>query len=54
MTQGEVGGPLSRAFVSAVENGRVVPSLAALSLMAQRLGVPPADVLGSVNGESPG
>ncbi len=49
MTQGQVGGPLSRAFISAVEHGRVVPSLAALNLMAQRMNVPVDELLPGVN-----
>jgi transcriptional regulator with XRE-family HTH domain len=39
MTQAALGAPLTRAFVSAVERGRTVPSLPALALLADRLGV---------------
>ena len=39
MTQAELGDPLSKAFVSAVELGRAVPSLPALAQIADRLGV---------------
>ena len=37
LTQGELGAPLTRAYVSAVEAGRTVPSLPALQLMVDRL-----------------
>ena len=40
MTQGELGLPLTRAYVSAVEAGRTVPSLPALQHMLDRLQVP--------------
>jgi transcriptional regulator with XRE-family HTH domain len=40
LTQGELGAPLTRAYVSAVEAGRTVPSLPALQLMVDRLDVP--------------
>ncbi|MHB8460732.1 MAG: helix-turn-helix domain-containing protein [Candidatus Limnocylindrales bacterium] len=39
LTQAELGSPLSRSFISAVEHGRVVPSLATLTLVAHRLGI---------------
>ena len=45
MTQTELGRPLTRAFVSAVELGRVLPSLRALALMAERLRVPIAALI---------
>ena len=40
LTQGELGSPLTRAYVSAVEAGRTVPSLPALQLMVDRLEIP--------------
>lgn len=40
LTQEALGRPLTRAFVSSVESGRTVPSLPALRLMVDRLGVP--------------
>ena len=52
LTQGALGSPLSKGFVSAVERGRVVPSLPALRLMTDRLGVPLGDFLGSVDRRS--
>jgi transcriptional regulator with XRE-family HTH domain len=37
LSQAEAGRPLTRAFVSALEHGHVVPSLPALMLIAARL-----------------
>ena len=48
LSQAEVGHPLTRAFVSAVENGHTVPSLASLVLLAERLATDPATLLRSV------
>jgi transcriptional regulator with XRE-family HTH domain len=39
---------LTRGFVSAVENGHTVPSLASLVLLAERLATDAATLLGSV------
>jgi len=39
MTQTELGRPLSRSFISAVEHGRSLPSLAVFALFAGRLDV---------------
>ena len=39
LTQAALGAPMTRAFVSAVETGRTVPSLPALALLADRLGL---------------
>jgi transcriptional regulator with XRE-family HTH domain len=50
MTQTELGWPLTKGFVSEVERGRSLPSLGALVLMAQRLGVPVSYLLGEVKG----
>lgn len=50
MTQAELGAPLTRSFVSAVEHGRTIPSMAALVLLASRLDVEPADLLPRVKG----
>ena len=49
MTQAALGAPLTRAFVSAVETGRTVPSLPALALLADRLGVALHDFFFGVN-----
>jgi transcriptional regulator with XRE-family HTH domain len=45
LTQTELGSPMTRSFVSAVEHGRAFPSLCALLLMSERLGVPVAVLL---------
>lgn len=37
LTQAQLGAPLTKGFVSAVESGRSLPSLAALCLFAARL-----------------
>jgi transcriptional regulator with XRE-family HTH domain len=54
LSQAEVGGPFSRAFVSAVEHGHAVPSLASLVILADRLATDAATLLGSVNHGSTG
>jgi transcriptional regulator with XRE-family HTH domain len=45
LTQAELGLPMTRSFVSAVEHGRALPSLPALLLIAARLGVPVGELL---------
>jgi transcriptional regulator with XRE-family HTH domain len=40
VSQAALGAPLTRAFVSAVERGQAVPSLPALRLMVDHLGIP--------------
>ncbi len=45
LTQAELGAPMTRSFVSAIEKGRALPSLPALLLIALRLGVPAGDLL---------
>ena len=52
LTQEELGAPLSKAFVSAVERGRIVPSLSALRLMTDRLDVPLGDFFRGVDTRS--
>jgi len=49
MSQSDVGHPFSRAYVSAVESGRCVPSLSALMLLAQRLNTTSGEILDAVN-----
>ena len=49
LSQARLGAPLSRSFVSQVERGRVLPSLPALVLFAERLGLAPGELLDSVN-----
>jgi transcriptional regulator with XRE-family HTH domain len=39
LTQAELGSPMTRSYVSAIEHGRALPSLPALLLIAARLGV---------------
>jgi transcriptional regulator with XRE-family HTH domain len=48
LSQASVGAPLTRAYVSAVERGLVVPSLPALRLMAERLEVPLSELFRAV------
>lgn len=48
MTQTQLGRPLTRGFVSAIEHGRCLPSLAVLALFANWLNVSPAELLDSV------
>lgn len=47
-TQEELGAPLTRSFVSAIEHGRVLPSLPALLLIASRLDVPVGELVGEL------
>ncbi len=53
LTQAELGTPLSRSFISAVEHGRVVPSLATLTLVAHRLGIGLGTLLDGVDDHLP-
>jgi hypothetical protein len=41
--------PMTRAYVSAVELGRVCPSLPSLVLFARRLGVPLSQLLATLD-----
>lgn len=50
LTQGAVGHPLTRGYVSAVELGHTVPSLPALRLMASRLGLSLSEFFAAVEG----
>jgi transcriptional regulator with XRE-family HTH domain len=45
LSQAALGGSLSRAFVSQLEQGKLVPSLGSLLLIADRLGLTAADIL---------
>src|ERR1035437_2494192 len=45
LTQTELGSPLTRSLVSAIEHGRTLPSLRALMLISSRLGVPIGELL---------
>ena len=53
LTQTELGFPLTKGFVSAVECGHSLPSLAALAFMAERLGLPMTALLEEVNAGLP-
>jgi DNA-binding transcriptional regulator YiaG len=52
LTQQALGAPLTKGFVSAVEHGRTVPSLAALRLMTDRLGIALGEFFVSVDRRS--
>jgi DNA-binding XRE family transcriptional regulator len=45
LTQAELGSPMTRSFVSAIEHGRALPSLPALLLISARLGAPVSELL---------
>src|SRR6266508_5788406 len=45
LAQQAVGSSFTRAYVSAVENGHIVPSLAGLILLSRKLEVSPGSVL---------
>ncbi|HEY7123417.1 MAG TPA: helix-turn-helix transcriptional regulator [Ktedonobacterales bacterium] len=50
LTQQELaGGLFSKSYISAVERGKMIPSLQALNVLAQRLAVPVAYLLGEQN-----
>lgn len=54
MSQAALGAPLTRAYVSAVETGRVVPSLPALEHMVNRLGSSLSDFFAAVERDRAG
>ncbi len=49
LSQLELAGPLSKAFVSRIELGRAIPSLPSLGLIADRLRTSPGVLLLAVN-----
>ena len=49
LTQRELGHPLSRGYVSALESGLTLPSLGTLWLISQRLGMTPGELMDGVN-----
>jgi len=53
LSQADLGAPLSRAFVSLVEHGRLTPSLPSLLLIASRLGTTGAALLATAEEGSP-
>lgn len=52
LTQSELGHPLSRGYMSALESGATLPSLGTVWLLAQRLGVTVGDLIDGANGSS--
>ena len=48
LTQSQLGDPFTKGFVSEVERGKSLPSLRALSFLADRLEVPLSELLGEV------
>jgi transcriptional regulator with XRE-family HTH domain len=51
LSQATVGRPLSRAFMSSVESGRLTPSLPSLLMIAERLNMSAAAILASVEAQ---
>lgn len=51
LSQASVGQPLSRAFMSSVESGRLTPSLPSLLMIARRLDSSGAAILASVESQ---
>ncbi len=54
LTQSQLGQPLSRSYVSALESGATMPSLGTLWLFSQRLGVTVGELIDGVNRSDPG
>lgn len=54
LTQSELGHPMTKGFVSEVERGRSLPSLMALTFLADRLGVPVSALIEAVKPGLPG
>jgi transcriptional regulator with XRE-family HTH domain len=53
LTQTQLGRPFTKGFVSEVERGKSLPSLRALTFLADRLEMPLSELLGEVNGGLP-
>jgi transcriptional regulator with XRE-family HTH domain len=51
LSQANAAMPLSRAFLSLVEHGRLTPSLPSLLILARRLDTSASDILRSVESE---
>ena len=49
LSQDQVSGPLTRAYLSQVESGHTMPSLAALIVLSEMLGTSADEVLRGVN-----
>lgn len=54
LSQSRLGDPLTRAFVSSVENGRTVPSVPALALLVDRLGITLGEFFSGVHSDMTG
>lgn len=54
LTQTQLGYPLTKGFVSEVERGRSLPSLSALTYLADRLDVPVGALIDPVKAGLPG
>jgi transcriptional regulator with XRE-family HTH domain len=54
LTQAALAGPLTRSFVCQVERGRAMPSIAALALLAERLGMSLGEFFTGVNAQMTG
>ncbi len=50
LTQSQLGHPLSRSYVSALESGATLPSLGTVWLLSQRLGVTVGQLIDGLNG----
>jgi transcriptional regulator with XRE-family HTH domain len=50
LSQDQASGPLTRAYLSQVEHGQTMPSLAALIVLAEQLGTSADEILRGVNG----
>ncbi len=50
LTQSQLGYPLSRSYVSALESGSTLPSLGTVWLLSQRLGVTVGQLIDGLNG----
>jgi len=53
LTQADLAGPFSAAYVSAIERSRIVPSLPALILLAERMGTTASELLVGVKSLEP-
>ena len=49
LSQGELGRPLSKGYVSALESGLTLPSLGTLWLLSERLGMTVGELIDGVN-----
>jgi transcriptional regulator with XRE-family HTH domain len=49
LSQDQVSGPLTRAYLSQVERGQTMPSIAALIVLSEQLGTSADEILRGVN-----